>query len=430
MLDDRIREIIDHARCKSPYYRELYKDLPLDIESLSQVPRVNHTTFWAANSTNSYENKILTEPFTNGAIFRTGGTTSKPKSSFFTRSELDRGIDARARSLVKAGLQPGDRVANLLYVGNMYKGFIDVSDALPRTGIPNVHLSIGGITSLKHQAWGVKEFEATLIVAFPTVACRLASHYVQHGVTVDSVRSVIFSGELLYKEQKALLLKAFPNAKVGPLSYVSVDGGLVGIPVSGPDTILESQPVYQVDQNNIVLELIDEHGNNIREEGLPGEVVITSLHRRLMPIIRYSMGDLAIWTNFESKHFQVLGRSTVGVTVGQSRFDLRDLRAVITRGMTGETVHGVQILLRRSNGKDEMVFRIAASPREPECRARKVREEMDKTHEYDRGEDQYFNPLLVEFVSLDDLVYNEQSGKLREVVDLRLSEGTPVKPNL
>lgn len=83
-----------------------------------------------------------------------------------------------------------------------------------------------------------------------------------------------------------------------------------------------------------------------------------------MPIIRYSMGDVAMWTNFESGHFQVLGRSTVGVTVGQSRFDLRDLRAVIARAMTGETVHGVQILLRRSKGKDELVSRIAARPQE------------------------------------------------------------------
>ena len=431
MLDHRILEIIDHARTKSHYYRELYQDLPHEIESLSQVPRVNHATFWAANSNKLCENKVLTGPFTNGAIFRTSGTTSTPKNSFFTRSELDRGIDARARCLVQAGLQSGDRVANLLYGGNMYKGFPDVSDALPRTGIPNVHLSIGGIASLKHQAWGVKEFEATLIVAMPTTACRLANHYVEHGETVDSVRLVIFSGELMYKEQKALLLKAFPNSKVGPLSYASVDGGLVGVPVSMPDTNLESQPVYQVDESNLVLELIDDDGNNIYKEGVPGEVVITSLQRRLMPILRYSMGDVAMWTKFKLGHIQVLGRSTVGVTLGQSRFDLRDLKAVIERGMTGETVHGVQILLRRSKGKDEMVFRIAARPQEPESRARIVREEMDNTHEYARAEQQYFNPLVVEFVSVNDFIYNDRSGKLREVVDLRLSEDeTPIKSKI
>lgn len=136
----------------------------------------------------------------------------------------------------------------------MYKGFPNVSDALPRTGIPSVHLSIGGIASLKHQAWEVKEFEVTLMVAMPSTACRLANHYVEHGETVDSVRSVVFSGELMHKEQKALLLKAFPNARVGPLSYARVDGGIVGIPVSEPDSVPESQqPVYQVDRSNVVL---------------------------------------------------------------------------------------------------------------------------------------------------------------------------------
>ena len=424
MIDNRILEIIDHARTKSPYYRELYTDLPTQIDSLNQVPRVNHQAFWAANSNNLRKNNLLTEPFTNGTVFRTGGTTGEPKSSFYTRQDLDISAATRARCLLKVGLQPGDRVANLMNAGNMYKGFPDLSDALSKIDIPNVHLAIGGVAGVKHQAWAVKEFEATVIVAMPTSLCRLANYFLEHGDVAESVRLVLFSGELMYREQKVLILNTFPNARVGAQSYGSVDAGLIGMPVSEPDTDPECQASYQVDLEHVVLELLDESGNNICEEGVPGEVVITSLSRRLMPIIRYSMGDVATWTNFDSRQFQVLGRSTVGVTLGQSRFDLRDLRAVILRGMDGETIHGFQILLRRSGGKDEMVFRIAAKPQEPESCVRDVQAEMERAHDvyYAAAKRQYFNPLVVEFVYVDDFIYNERSGKLMEVVDLRLSD--------
>lgn len=54
--------------------------------------------------------------------------------------------------------------------------------------------------------------------------------------------------------------------------------------------------LHVIDKNNI-LELIDEEGKSIKDFGIMGEVVVTSLYQRIMPFIRYRTGDFAEFSN-------------------------------------------------------------------------------------------------------------------------------------
>jgi phenylacetate-CoA ligase len=152
-IEPRISELISFARQKSPYYRQLYINTSQDVSSLSKIPLVDHPAFWSASSSSPSHNKVLTLDFIDGLIFRTEATTAVPKTSYITRDEFHSDIESMSRCLVQAGLQPGDRVANPLYGGDLYKGFLDLSLALKNIPLANVHLSIGGVASHESQSW-------------------------------------------------------------------------------------------------------------------------------------------------------------------------------------------------------------------------------------------------------------------------------------
>lgn len=138
-----------------------------------------------------------------------------PKASYVIREELREGAQSWATWLVRAGLRPGDRVANMLYGGDLYKGFLDLCLALNDAPTPNFHLSIG-VAPMESQVWTLRTYAATVLVAMPTIMCRLADYLINLGQTVPSVRLMLYLGELLHKDQRILLGRAFPSAQIGP----------------------------------------------------------------------------------------------------------------------------------------------------------------------------------------------------------------------
>ncbi len=416
-----IQELVQFARENSPYYRKHYADLPEHVSDLNKIPMLDHTSFWSANTGLPPENQVITAPLTDGAVFRTGGTTAVPKASYFTREELREGAQSWAACLVRAGLRPGDRVANMLYGGDLYKGFLDLALALTEGPTPSFHLSIG-VAPLESQAWTLRTYAATVLVAMPTIMCRLADYLIKLDQQVPSVRLLLYVGELLHKDQKFLLSRAFPSAQIGPVQYVSVDAGLIGLPDVPPGGIDQDPTCYTVQTSSMIMELVTDTGDLITEEGVKGDVVITNLTRRLMPVIRYPMGDAAEWVDYDSRKFRLCGRGAVGVRVGPASYDMTSLKDIVSASLKDEKVNGFQVLLRRAQGVDEMVFRIACQPGNPERSSREVQEEMDRVHEEWAKEvaERFVNPLVIEWVSVQELYYNSRSGKLKDIVDLRV----------
>ena len=416
-----VRELVRFARKNSPYYQKHYANLPEHLSEITEIPILDHSSFWAANTGLPPENQVITAPLNDGAVFRTGGTTAIPKASYVTREELREGAQSWAASLVRAGLRPGDRVANLLYGGDLYKGFLDLGLALTDAPMPNFHLSIG-VAPLESQVWTLRTYAATVLVAMPTVLCRLADYLVKLDQQVSSVRLLLYIGELLHKDQKILLSKAFPSAQVGPIQYASVDAGSIGLPDSLPGGVDQEPTSYTVNSPSMVMELVTDTGDLITAEGVRGNVVITNLNRRLMPVIRYPMGDAAEWIDYSSRRFRLCGRGAVGVRVGPASYDMESLKEIVSNALENEKVNGFQVLLKRAKGMDEMVFRIACQPHNPEKSSQEVQKEMNRVHEEWAKEvaEDFVNPLVIEWVSVQDLHYNARSGKLKEIVDLRI----------
>lgn len=412
-----LAELIRFARLNSPFYRELYAHLPGNVADLTELPLVPQADFWRANSPR--DNTLLTAPLEEAVVFRSGGTTGSPKFSCYTRDEWREFTAAFGAGIVNAGLRPGHRVADLFYAGDLYASFSFVLDSLHRSPVANVRLPIGGAAPWESTTATLEEFRVQVVAGTPTTLCALAERLVTAGRTLPDVELLFFGGECLFGDQLPLLGAAFPNAEARSLGYASVDAGLLGEAVPGGDP-----RVHRAFTPHTVVEIVDEEsGRPIPRAGVPGRLVVTDLRRRLMPVLRYPVGDRAEWVDRAAAVFRILGRAEEGVRVGPVTLHTQDVHDIVTAADTAGEVTGLQLVVRREDGRDGLVLRLATA--EPARPATALADAVAAAVLAQRplygsaAAAGHVNPLVVEWAHHRELAVNSRSGKLVRVVDER-----------
>ncbi|MFK0237557.1 phenylacetate--CoA ligase family protein [Streptomyces vinaceus] len=410
-------DLVRFARDRSPFYAGLYADLPPHVSRVTDVPVVDQEAFWAANTVDG--NRVLTAPLGEAVVFKTGGTTGTPRFSCYTREEWREFVTAFGSGMVDAGLRPGHRVADLFYAGELYASFLFILDSLAHAPVANVRLPIGGAAPVDSTLTTIEDFAADVLAGTPTTLCRIAEHLVCAGRELPGVEFLFFGGEALFEDQRRLLAAAFPRATPRSLGYASVDGGLLGRPVPGTDEDTRTHRPFAPHT------LDETTGEPIREPGRPGRVVVTQLYRRLMPVIRYPAGDRAEWTGAEGGAFRILGRAEEGVRVGPVSLYAQDVMNAVAEADAHGLVTGTQLVVRRWEGRDGLVLRLATAPgHDPadlEVLAKAVVTGLDAARPLypDSVGAGFVHPLRVEWAGHRDLVVNPRTGKLVRVLDER-----------
>ncbi|MFJ9454366.1 phenylacetate--CoA ligase family protein [Kitasatospora sp. NPDC101447] len=410
-----LAELIRFARANSPFYAELYRDLPPDADRIELLPVIDQAAFWAANTWP--DNRVLTGPLTDAGVYKTGGTTGVPKFSPWTRTEHADSVTAFGAGLVRAGLRPGHRVANLFTAGELYGGFLYIENALHHAPVDNVRLGVGGAAPNPYIADLIAGFDVQVLAGEPMKLSAVAECLIERGQRADGVELLLFGGDLLFADLRPLLSRAFPKAAVASVGYASNDAGLVGAPVPGDDV-----RVHEAFADRTVVELLDEAtGEAITAPGRPGRVVVTNLFRTLMPILRYPTGDRAEWTDSGCRRFRLLGRSAEGARVGTVTLPTEEVRAVLIAADPDRHIAGMQLVQRRWDGRDGLILRLGHLGLPPADLGDRLVEAVYAAlplypSEVALGS---LHDLAVEWVPRSELVTNPRTGKLQQVLDER-----------
>lgn len=416
-----IKEVIRIARQKSPYYQNLYRHLPERDLALEELPIVNQEEFWAANS--SVDNRLLTSKPLEGILFRSGGTTGKPKLAYYTREEWESFTQCFGRALGSHGLKGAKRVGNLFYAGQLYASFLFIHESLEfaEEKVLNLPLS-GGMEP--NDIWDtISELEIDTLAGVPTTILRLADALEARRDKNLWVKRILFGGESLYPDQRERIKEIFGDIHISSIGYASVDGGLLGYADEscGP----EEHRVF----GETVLEIVDEDTlQPITEEGRAGKILITSLTRTLMPIIRYPAGDRAEWTEPYSptdrnRRFRLLGRSEEGARIGPVTIYFRDVHDLLKDFSKEFHMLGFQLVITHQAGHDQLHIKMGV--RNPKLIPHSVLKELDQNllkqrpallHEQEVGD---VMPVSWEPVEVSELAINTRTGKLKRVIDLR-----------
>jgi phenylacetate-CoA ligase len=408
-----LKELIFHARSKSPFYKELYEAVPQEMYTLSKLPIINRTRFCTAN--NYYNNKLLTDPMHSGTVFKSGGTTGYPKYSFFSKVEWETFTMLFGQRLADAGLDSGDRVANLFYAGDLYAAFIFYRDAMDCCARSLLQFPIGGFTPAEEMIKMISEFEINVLLGVPTTMIELADELHRHKEKLFSVEKILYGGEVLFSDQKEYISEVMPNVKMSSIGYGSVDAGHLGYADSSC-----APNEHRVFSGSTIMEIVDEEtGKIIDEINKPGKLVYTNLTRLLMPIIRYPVGDLGIWkedAHVKERKFQLIGRTEDGARLNNVTIGRQDLAEILVKYRKELSISNFQLTITHDDTKDRLTIHLATDRDQDELSSysKEIVSKLYKSHPqlYQLVKRKKIHPIEIVWTSAHKLKRNPRTGKL------------------
>ena len=390
-------EFLQYIKENSSYYKKLWKNSPLE---LSQLPIIDQKDFWNANDWK--DNSLLTSSNRSGVVFKSGGTTGRPKFSIFTKSEWHEFTKIFGESM-DAVLDNGDRVANMFYSGELYASFLFIEKSLEQSKKETLTFPVAGATSLTEMVKIINDYDINVLAGVPTSFMALAEYLVNEKIELN-VTKILFGGESLFDDQRPLLNKAFNSPAIHSIGYASVDAGHLGGTM--PEHSSKAHRVLE----GTVMQIVDDEDNLINEVGVSGRLLMTNLTRSLMPIIRYPVGDLAEWIE-PNKSFLILGRSNEGARVGPVTVNRDDLGSIF---LQLKADLNFQLMIERIEGKD--LLSICYVGQVDEQGALKLLLEQRKMLVDSIGKGLILTPR---FLKVKELEKNSRTGKLKFVIDKR-----------
>jgi phenylacetate-CoA ligase len=281
----RLRKTVDLVYQKVPYYREALDRAnvkPESIRSLADLSRLPFTT--KKDLREQYPLKLLTIPKDDVArVHASSGTTGKPTVTAYSADDLGMWAEVMARVYTMAGCTKRDVVHNALGYG-LFTGGLGFHLGAEKIGAMVVPSS-GGMS--KRQIMLMEDFEATVLVATPSYALVLAETAREMGVDFPSrmkLRVGLLGAEPWTEEMRREL-----QMRMNIEAYDSY--GLTEI--IGPGVALEC-PYHDglhIWEDHFLPEVVDPESGVPLPNGSTGELVLTTITREAMPLLRYRTRD-------------------------------------------------------------------------------------------------------------------------------------------
>lgn len=245
-------------------------------------------------------NQFINKEFLNGLYFSSGGTSGKPKFSFYENDEFRKTSELLGKSYLSLGLKTGDTVANLFVAGNMWSSFLAIEKALDFCKVKQ--LPIGGQSSIEDIANYLKLFKPKYLFGIPSLLIELTNYTEALNFSFEGI---FYAGESFNEKQIERIKTVWNCNQFYSAGYASVDVGPIGYQTK------ECKKDEHFLFDGLELEIIDH------------EAVVTSTIRKAMPVIRYRTGDKVeiINSNYPVK-FKLLGRIDSMLFIWGTRFNL------------------------------------------------------------------------------------------------------------
>ena len=415
---DSIGELLAFVRQHSGFYRQHFSEVPDNITALSQLPFIDPAEYWS-NSQNLDHWPVLTGPVAKALVFKTGGSTSAGKLSVYQQNEWRALVSAFGNSL-NAQFKPGDRVANLFFAGDLYASFLFIHDSLAHVAVDITEFPFTGEVDLAVLAESIVQHRINVLAGLPAQLLTFASWLKRRGQTLPGVDTVLYGGETLFASQQPLLVQAFPDARITSIGYASVDAGFIG---SSHRDCAEGE--HRANDDQTIVEIIDEQSGKVIEAcDEVGVLVLTHLGRRLMPLIRYPVGDRACWREpigTAQRKFALKGRSASSqrVRVGILSLMPCEIGALIQRAAAS---HDWQLVIEQAAHKDVLTLKWVPNEQSPTVAEINHGLENGLIERYPlitRLQSEHLLDLHIQACTLEDLQRHPRSGKCQPVLDLR-----------
>lgn len=307
----RLRAVLERVYNNVLFYRTSFEAAgfkPADLKGLDDLQKLPFTT--KQDMRDSYPYGLFAAPMDEIVrIHASSGTTGKPTVVGYTGSDVNMWAELMARSFVSAGAHKGDIVHNAYGYG-LFTGGLGAHYGAERLGASVIPMS-GGNT--KKQIMIMQDFGSTVLTCTPSYSLFMAEAAREEGIDFRDLklRVGIFGAEPWSEAMRAEI-----EAKLN-LSAVDIYGLSE---IMGPGVAIECSEAkcgLHIWEDHFIPEIIDPVSGQRLAEGERGELVITTITKQGIPLIRYRTRDITSIT-FEPC---ICGRTHARITRMSGRSD-------------------------------------------------------------------------------------------------------------
>ena len=355
---ERLRWSVRHAYENVPTYRARFDAAgvhPDDLRTLEDLARFPFTTKDDLRA--AYPFGLFAVPRERIArIHASSGTTGKPTIVGYTSRDLETWAEVVARSIRAAGGRPG-MIVHVAYGYGLFTGGLGAHYGAERLGCTVVPVS-GGMT--ERQVTLIEDLRPDIIMVTPSYMLAILDEFRRQGLDprASSLAIGIFGAEPWTNAMRAEIEEAFDMHAVDIYGLSEIIGPGVA------NECVETKDGLHLWEDHFYPEIIDPEEGRVLADGERGELVLTTLTKEAMPVIRYRTRDLTRLLPGTARTMRriekITGRSDDmiilrGVNVFPSQVEEQILRV-------GGLAPHYQLVLTRDGRLDAMTVRVEAEP--------------------------------------------------------------------
>ncbi|HYU04084.1 MAG TPA: phenylacetate--CoA ligase PaaK [Jatrophihabitantaceae bacterium] len=405
----RLQASLQLAYENVPHYRAAFDSAgvhPDDCCELADLARFPFTT--KADLRDNYPFGMFAVPHDHvRRIHASSGTTGRPTVVGYTQADLDVWADLMARSIRAAGGRPGMKV-HVAYGYGLFTGGLGAHYGAERLGCTVIPVS-GGMTTRQVQL--ICDFEPEIIMVTPTYLLTLIDEFERQGIDprATSLRVGILGAEPWTEQMRGEIEQRLDIDAVDIYGLSEVMGPGVA------QECVETKDGLHVWEDHFYPEIIDPETGAVLPDGELGELVLTSLTKQALPVVRYRTRDLTRLLPGTARPAmrrmeKVTGRTDDLIILRGVNVFPTQIEELVLR--TPALSPHFQLVLTRPDRMDEMTVRVEArADATAEARA-SAADELAGAVKGSVGV-----TVAVEVVDPDTL--ERSVGKLRRVIDQR-----------
>lgn len=360
----RLKATLRRAWDNVPHMRRRFEERGVTPDHLKTLADIRHFPFTGkADLRDNYPFGLFAVPGEDVVrVHASSGTTGKPIVVGYTAGDVALWSDLMARSLVGAGATRHD-IVHVAYGYGLFTGGLGAHYGAERLGAMVVPVS-GGMT--ERQVTLMRDFGANVLCCTPSYALNIAEVAESSGIRRDALklRVGVFGAEPWSEQMRAELERR--------LGLQAID--IYGLSeILGPGVACEctAQAGLHGWEDHFLFEIVDPGTLEPLPTGATGELVITTLTKEALPMVRYRTRDITRLIDepcacgrSHVRIMRVTGRDDDMMIIRGVNVYPSQVEAVLV-GLPGIAPH-YQIVLTRRNALDHMTVEVEVAPDLPQ----------------------------------------------------------------
>ena len=282
----RLKETVGWAM-QTPFYKRELNNVGIsssnDIKTLEDLKRIPFTT--KDDLRQNFPTGLMALDMKDVVrIHSSSGTTGIPTVIYFSKEDIDNWADIVARCITATGVTNTDIFQNMMSYG-LFTGGLGLHYGAERVGMTVIPVG-GGNT--RRQVQLMKDFRTTVLHVTPSYLLHVYSRLNEFGIGIDELAlKKAFIGAEPHSENI--------RCKIEELFGIDAYNSYGLSELNGPGVAFEC--IYKngmhLWEDAYIVEIIDPDSCELLQDGQQGEIVLTNLIRRAMPLLRYRTRDLA-----------------------------------------------------------------------------------------------------------------------------------------